>query len=379
MKTGKKKVFIIHFQPLELFPPAMNMIDFLGSNTDLQLIVVTNKKAKSNSLSLYTNASDNVRIYRPSMQSASPLLRYLNYFLFYTISFLLLLRYNTAIVWYIETLSSLPAVMYKKMKGTKVNLMVHYHEYTEPGLYKGGMFLSRWMYKLEFKMYQKYSWISHTNPVRLQMFKDDNNLNDYVPDIFHVMPNYPPSSWLKNRNNRVPQNGIKKMVFVGSLGYDNMYLQEVIDWLSAYKNTFLLDVYSYNIDAKARKVLEDAGQDNIKYCGGCDYQNLPEVLKDYDIGLVIYKPFSQNTIHAVSNKVFEYFACGLDVWFSQDMTYTFKYTRENGYPKILPVNFQQMDSFDYRTAISRDGVNYAASNYFYENIYPEILHHIQKV
>lgn len=379
MKAGKKKVFIIHFQPLELFPPAMNMIDFLSRDIDLQLIVVTNKKGERNSLSVYTNTTGNVKIYRPSMQSASPLLRYFNYFLFYTVSFVLLLRYNPSIVWYIETLSSLPAMMYKKLKGAKVSLMAHYHEYTESGLYKGGMFLSRWMYGMEYKTYLKYSWISHTNPVRLQMFKDDNNLNECKADIFHVMPNYPPLAWIKKSYNKASKNGKMKMVFVGSLGYDNMYLQEVIDWLAVHKNKFTLDVYSYNIDAKARKALEDSGQTNINYCGGCDYQSLPGILQAYDIGLVIYKPFSQNTIHAVSNKVFEYLACGLDVWYSQDMTYTFKYTRQDVYPKILPVNFEQLAAFDYQTAVSRNGVNYCASNYFYENVYPEILRHIHKV
>jgi len=368
----RTKVFIIHFQPLELFPPAMNMIDYLGKEKNIQLIVVTNKKSENNPLSEYVPGG-HVKIFRPAKQADRSLARYINYFIYYLSAFFLLIGHHPGTVMYFETLSSWPALMYKKIKRKNINLMAHYHEYTEPELYKQGMFLTRWMHGIEMKMYNRFSWISQTNPVRLQMFKRDNHLNEMHETGFHVIPNYPPKSWIKIEPKDYKKNKLKKLVFVGSLGYKNMYLQEVLDWLENHRDEFSLDVYSYNIDEKAKAVLEHNVNKNIRYCGGCDYQSLPEILNNYDIGLVIYKPFSQNTINAVSNKVFEYLSCGLDVWFSEDMTHTFKYVRKDIYPKVVPVNFSQLNSFDFTSAISKENLHYEARPFFYENIYPEMM------
>lgn len=371
----RKKVFIIHFQPLELFPPAMNMIDFLAKEKSFQLIVVTNRKIKTNRLLEY-DPGKNVKILRPAKQSNQTLLRYLNYGSFYLSAFYLLLIHHPKTVWYFETLSSWPALMYKKIRRKKISLMVHYHEYTEPRLYEQGMFLSKWMHGIESKMYKRFSWISHTNPVRIEMFKKDNHLNDMDESAFHVIPNYPPQSWLNIKPKDDSITKLKKLVFVGSLGYTNMYLQEVIDWLGDHRDIFSLDVYSYNIDDKAKEALKNSGNTNIHYCGGCDYQSLPGILKNYDIGLDIYKPFALNHVHGVSNKVFEYLGCGLDVWFSVDKPQTMEYVRKNIYPKVIPVNFLDLKSFDYASAISRENLSYSASTFFYENIYPEISFHI---
>ncbi|MEO8413547.1 MAG: hypothetical protein ABI472_07795 [Ginsengibacter sp.] len=372
-RKKQQKLFIIHFQPLELFPPAMNMIDYLSRISEQKIIVITNKNSNLDLLSKYEPV--NVKIYRPAKLSGPSMYRYLNYFFFYLSAFFLLLRHHPKLVLYFETLSSWPALMYKKIK-KRTSLMVHYHEYTEPKLYGEGMFLVRWMHEIETKMYGKFSWISHTNPVRLQIFKNDEKLESMSASIFHVLPNYPPKSWLTIKKNDSLKNKKKRLVFVGSLGYKNMYLQEVIDWLDIHPEELSLDIYAYKIDEKAKQVLAKANNKNIRYCGGCDYFSLPEILINYDIGLVIYKPFSQNTIHAVSNKVFEYLACGLDVWFSVDMTYTFEYARQSVYPKVIPVNFKELNSFDFALAISKENLQYEASPFFYENVYPEVLNHI---
>ncbi len=374
-QKNKNNIFIIHFQPLELYPPAMNIIDFLGKNLQEQLVIVTNKNSKFNNLNEYNCLSENVRILRATNQAQSAFERYVNYFLFYLRTLFYLIKYQPNKVFYFETLSSWPALIYKKIKKHKVQLMVHYHEYTELELYAKEMKLAGFMHGMESKMYRNFSWISHTNPVRLQMFKDEHQLNSMNPNIFHVIPNYPSRSWIANSLNS-KKTGVKKMVFVGSLGYDNMYLQEVINWIGDHNDEFSLDVYSYNIDDKAKEVLENNSHKNIRYYGGCDYHSLPGILVQYDIGLDIYKPFALNHVHGVSNKVFEYLACGLDVWFSIDKNFTLKYARNNIYPKVVPINFKQLSSFDYKSAISREDSAYGPSNFFYEDIYPEILKHI---
>ena len=392
-KRKREKIFIIHFQPLELYPPIMNIIDFLKKEQGIQLTIISNKKSVKNRLSQY-NPGQGVKILRPGMQTDHSLFRYLNYFSFYITGLILLLWYRPKTVFYFETLSSWPALMYKKIRGKRVRVMVHYHEYTEPDLYNNEMFLSKWMYKLERKMYPDFSWISHTNDERMELFRKDIGLEKDLNNIFHIIPNYPPKSWAFGREDSRGLNdprkllatgwnassGLndnrKKLVFVGSLGFKNMYLQEVIDWLSEHENEFTLDIYSYNIKSDAKELLSGGVLPNVTYHDGCNYFDLPHVLRKYDIGLDLYKPYALNHIHGVSNKVFEYLACGLDVWSSIDKPQTFKYKRENFYPQIIPVDFKNLNSFNHQAAISRVGLTFQPSHYFYENVYPEILEHI---
>lgn len=55
-----------------------------------------------------------------------------------------------------------------------------------------------------------------------------------------------------------------------------------------------------------------------------DYYELPKELIKYDIGLVLYKGHIPNYIYNVPNKVYEYLACGLQVWYSKDLLTTDK-------------------------------------------------------
>lgn len=373
-----KKIFIIHFHPLEQYPPIMNLVNYLGVSGDTEVVVVTNRAIKRRNLNVFGNKSANIKIYRPAGDSDSPVTRYLNYILFYFSSLFLLLWHKPAVVFYFETLSSWPALIYKKLRGKKVSLMAHYHEYTSTLEYNTRMLLSKWMHAIELNMYPVFSWISQTNPVRMQKFIEDNHLGKLPATVFHIMPNYPPAAWGRDSTAKNMQPGWpKKLVYVGSLGYKNMYLKEVVEWMAHHKQDFTLDIYAYNINDEAKAFLKDYPLPNIQFCGGCDYDALPGLLKQYDIGLVIYKPFSENTIHAVSNKVFEYLACGLDVWFSSDMTFTLQYVKEDSYPKIIPVDFNQLATFDYKKAIDRKGLPFIAGEYFCENVYNEVTAHVR--
>ena len=376
MLPGKRKLVIIHFLPLELYPPIMNLVDYIGKSDEFELSVISNRKGAHKQVSVYVPSFTHVKIFRPSQDHKNPLIRYINYFLFYSFAFIFLLFKRPTHILYFETLSSWPALLYKKLRGKKVALMAHYHEYTTPEEYSKRMLLSKWMYKLELKMYHLYSWISQTNPVRLAKFIADAKLEAMPKHVFHDMPNYPPLSWNKKQVGRSEAKAPVKLVYAGSLGYKNMYLKEVAEWLKKHQEAFTLDIYSHNLNEEARDFIENQSPPNIQYCGACDYQRLPDVFKKYDVGIVIYRPFSQNTIHAVSNKVFEYAACGLDVWFSTDMTFTFEFVKDQSYPKILPVDFGNLDSFDYEKALSREGLPFEASPYYCEHVYNELTSHI---
>jgi hypothetical protein len=370
-KKGKASVVIIHFQPLELYPPVLNLMNYLDKH-EMKVLVLSTSNKKGSAFNKFAGLSENIEIKRTAGIIAGSAFRVFNYSFFYIYSFYLLLKHKPKVVLYFETISSWPGLLYKRWKGKKVKLFVHYHEYVSPGEYANNMRLVKWMHQLEAKMYGKdYDWISHTNEPRMQKFILDHRLEKIKRNIFHIMPNYPSRHWAKEKTEFV-RNSKLRLVYVGSLGYDTMYLKEVVDWVILNAQSISLDVYSHNMDEKSRCFLQTIQDNNVRFHDACNYKELPAILKNYDVGLVIYKPTSGNWIYNAPNKVFEYLACGLDVWFSKTMIYTTTLTRENTFPKILPVHFEKLNDFDFKKAISRTGLTFAENSFYYENVYSEI-------
>ena len=97
------------------------------------------------------------------------------------------------------------------------------------------------------------------------------------------------------------------------------------------------------------------------------------MLVNYDVGLILYNGNSTNFIYNAPNKLFEYLACGLDVWFSKDLVTSKDYIIENSYPKILEVDFNRLDKFDYQFAISRKGLFHKPTDFYCELVYQNFL------
>jgi hypothetical protein len=67
---------------------------------------------------------------------------------------------------------------------------------------------------------------------------------------------------------------------------------------------------------------------------------------------------------------------GLDVWFSKEMEHSFKYVREDCYPKVLPLDFNALDDFNFERALNRSGLSYVPSPHNYDNIYIHLKNHL---
>lgn len=365
-------IMIIHFNPLERYPPVTNLLNFLGDNSKAPIVVVSTYNEEDSVLNDYKNAAENIIIKRTTHIHPNSASRLFNYFLFYSKCLFLLIKHQPKSVLYFESISSWAPLLYKKIRRHKVKLLAHYHEYVSKQEYRRDMRLVKSMHQMEIKMYPwAYNWISQTNEVRLEKFINDNRLEKIDQSVFHTMPNYPSKYWTKGKTVFNSANKIR-LVYVGSLGYDTMYLQELTDWVRENKDFMSLDFYVYNIDEKANSFMQTINENCIRFHGGRNYNELPEILKRYDVGLIIYKPVSENWIHNAPNKVFEYLACGLDVWFSKTMTYTKTLERENVFPKIIAVDFEDLDAFDYQKVIKRDGLLHKEPDFFYEDVYGDI-------
>lgn len=322
-------MFILHFQPIEHYPPVLNL---LGCVEDQAYCCTT----KSTKYVVYQDKKHS--IYRFSKTSPRKLNRLWQYFWFNLASTLLLFWKRPASVLYYETISAFPALLYKKIRGKKVKVAVHYHEYVSPEEHRKGMFINKKLHAFEQKMYAQLDWISQTNTIRKQLFCDDEN----IPlDNVQTVANYPTRYWAK-KNNVWNKEETLKLIFVGySVDPKGSYIKEVIDWLSLQAIKTQLDIYCLQQDSLPKSLKGSKGSVSVQLHPPVNYENLPETLKRYHIGLILYKGLTPNYVHNAPNKLFEYLSCGLDVWYPTEMDGIKPY-QNNTSPKVIEFDFKNL-------------------------------------
>jgi glycosyltransferase involved in cell wall biosynthesis len=361
-----RKLAIVHFSPIEKYPPVMNWLEFLGASTGGQMEVRVFTSHQDGMIqNPYQPAKEFIGIRRfGRIVKAKPLLRYLGYLNYYFRTFFGLIEWRPDIILYYETLSAFPPLLYKKLRGPGVTLFVHYHEYITPGEYANGMMLNKWFHQWEKKRYGSYAWISHTNEDRMDLFMKDNT--NIVAAQAHILPNYPPSRW-KGRSITGHGDPIK-MVYVGALSLDTVYTAEFADWVEKQNGRAIWDIFSSNFTEEARNYIESLNSAHIRFRGGVEYASLPDILKDYDVGLVLYKGTIPNYVYNIPNKLFEYFACGLDVWFAVEMKTALTVATTGVYPKLVAVDFKELDHLRLDSMLDRTGLAYSPSPFNYEQV-----------
>lgn len=349
------RIVILHFHPLEQYPPVMNFIRYAESNSnDLSEILVISRNSYNKEY-LFSSTSSRIKIKRFGRSDNKYLVfRYLGYFYYYLAALLFILNFNPHTILYYETISAFPALLFKWIRNAKCRLFVHYHEYTSPGEYLSGMKLVKYFHNMEQKKYSSFEWISHTNDDRLRMFSEDNKAF-HLPSQ-HVLPNYPPAEWYRNPNIHIPDNESVKLVYVGALNDETMFVREICQWISISNNSVTLDLYSTNIEAKTLRYVESLNCKRINFHGGLNYYDLPAVLSKYDVGLILYKGHIPNYIFNAPNKLFEYLSVGLDVWYPEVMQGVNPYRCENTFPKVVPIDYNDLENLNVELISNRNGL-----------------------
>lgn len=364
-------IAIVHFQPPEAYPPIVNLSRYLATglpNTDI--VLITSKSSGDRKIEL---EGKSLRIYRYGVfgRHIGSLKRYLNYVFFYTAAVFRLCIERPGRVVYIESLSALPVYLYRKFINRRAKVFIHYHEYVTPGEYASGMSLVRWIHAHEGFLYGRASWISQTNGVRLRMFANDEGINGF--QTLRELPNYPPATW--KRNGSVEDAGIPvKFVYVGAVDMHTMYIVPFANWINEQGGKAIWHIYSNNIDDKSRSYLEGEGNELVRLYEAVDYDELPSILKDYDVGVILYKGHIPNFVHNAPNKLFEYLAVGLDVWYPVVMEGIHPYRQEQTRPGVFMMEFEDMDNFDLDQWVAgRTARKEVGSEYFCERVYKEFL------
>jgi len=242
-------------------------------------------------------------------------------------------------------------------------------------------------------LYPHAKWISETNNERLQLFRTDH---PYLRvEQLEIMPNYPPRSWQQqvqqppsphqplNLSTTQPLNPLTpqplKIVYVGSLSLENTYLKEFCEWVIGFDGKIQFDIFSFNLHKDVELYISSINKNYISLQkDGIEYKSIPSIISKYDVGIIFYKAYSHNVVNCVSNKFYEYLACGLDIWFSSIMQSTHSLITSNSYPKVIPVNFEDLNNFNWEEAIKRINLTQLSNVYFCEPIYEKLILKILK-
>lgn len=354
---------ILHFAPLELYPPIQNLVRQIGKQHGDFSCEVISTKSSTDEFYFYFSSPE-VRLIRAGKISRrrGGFFRACNYFFYYFISLFVLLRSRPSRVMYFETLSSLPVYIYKRFLNRKCQVFIHYHEYTSVEEYRRGMRLSRYFHRLEAWLYPRVDWVSHTNSLRMERFG-----KDILPvKIKHpfILPNYPSRSWKKPPSKR--SGAPLKIVYVGAFNKNTMYVSQFANWVLNQEGKVRWEIFTSNYSADTKYFIENLKSPWIMINPGVAYDGLPAILKEFDVGVILYTGHIPNYEMNAPNKLFEYLACGLDVWFPKIMTGSLPYVQETGRPCVRAIDFNDLNNFDWQASNASDkAVN--DFSFFYED------------
>ncbi len=350
---------IIHFQPIELYPPALNILEILANESRFNEInVISFKSPYDHSYSPCTS----INYMRVVQSKKSKWIRFFTYLDFYIRAIACLLKKRPKQVLYFESISAFPAVFYKFFFRNS-RIFVHYHEYTSPLEYKKGMLVNRYSHELEKSFYPSFDWISHTNKDRIRMFAKDVQLSTH--QVVNEMPNFPPKSW-GNSSKRIDKPNIEKtkFVYIGAISFEDTYLKEMIDYV-ATSEYFELEIFAFSAPDCILNYIYSNGNNRVRYSGRIEYNDIPCVLNGKEIGLVLYKGNTLNFTYNAPNKLFEYLVCGLDVWYPKEMIGCKEIQESNPY-RVFSIDFLQIktsteSSYFLRTVSENSSFEYTAN------------------
>jgi glycosyltransferase involved in cell wall biosynthesis len=338
-----KKLAVIHFMPIEYYPPATNFLNFIADKNKINTKVWTCENIRD-CHNYFNNVIDISRVPFPDIRQ-SRAIRLIKYWFFNINTLRCLVAYSPHTILYFESYSAWPVYVYKRFINKGTSLYIHYHEYSSHEWYIDGMRLVNYYHNLEKKyLYLKARWISQTNKYRINLFYHDNRVDKYR---LNILRNYPPRNWYNKRNIKDEKlTGPLRFVYVGSLSLRTTYIKEICDWIIEQNGDAIFNIYTNNIDTETLKYLSEINSPWIVFHNkGIPYYDLPETLINYDIGLIIYKVTTSNYQFNETNKLFEYLACGLEVWFNAEMAAIRDHICRDFKPRVIEIDFLKLVTY----------------------------------
>jgi hypothetical protein len=189
------------------------------------------------------------------------------------------------------------------------------------------------------------------------------------------MPNYPPKNWITKNSTTIANSDVTKFIYIGSLGLDTMYLKELAQFVISKEGKIILDIYTNQFNSEAVSYIKDLNTKHINILGSVAYDDIPFMIKNgnYQVGLIIYNGHIKNYIYNAPNKLFEYLACSLNVWYPHIMVGCQAYKNTTSFPLIFEVDFNNINTYyNQFMSISKNEIANTPSNFYYESVYTNI-------
>lgn len=340
------RLAIVHWFPLEQYPPVTNALNCFARDTDWAITVWSTTNVRN--LTPFENAG--IRVRRTAFPFGERTKRAFRYLWFQISVLFQLFVARPTVVFYWEPHSAMPAFFYCLI-ARKTRLFIHYHEYRDRHEYlQPGMRLVRLNHWLEKRfLYNWAEWISQTNDDRKRMFVEDFPYVDQQK--VNVLPNYPPKNWYGRPQSKWISGAQKplRLVYVGAVSKRDTFIEPLVEWVEkpGVSENVTLDVYSHNYDNETERFLLQSESDGIHFHGhGVEYHEIPALLADFHVGLILYRAHTRNYQFNASNKLFEYLALGLDVWYPPQMQGVDPYRREDVSPRVWQTDFESLHELD---------------------------------
>jgi len=277
------------------------------SEKELKILVIST----INNTSYFNFSTSLGSVLRLGILNQSSVNRYISYLSFNVGALFWLIYFKPQEILVFETISVWPAYVYKKLN-KHVNIHIHHHEYMTIEEIAYCSLYVRFLHRKEKNLFNLATF-SHTNDDRKALYlKDHPELDEFTVSAY---PNLPPQIWWNEYGSmkRVRVGPTIKLVYVGVLDLETMYVKEVVDWVLRNPDLLELTFISHQMNLETLSFVESNLGDQIKLIKPINYEDLPKELIRYDIGLVLYKGHMLNYVYNVPNKVFEYLYCGLKV------------------------------------------------------------------
>ncbi len=341
---NKIKIAIIHFLPVEYYPPVKNMLECLTQKDSHHILLCSTTNHHGIQKWFASNSRIQTKRFGRTKPARTFLKRAIFNLRFIVYSYWALLTFKPRIIIYYASDSAIPVFFYSLLSIKKFRLAIHYHEYSSPSWYKKGPLISRIGHLIEKSyLYARTKYISHTNFNRLGKFYRDHP--QLTQPFLCCLPNLPPPYWWEKPASK-KTDAIIRIVYVGSLSLEDTWIEQLCKWVLTQADKLLLDIYCFNLTETADRFFTSLPIQNIRlFRRGTPYDNLPNILSAYDVGLILYKGTTENYRLNLPNKLFEYLACGLEVWFPPEMTLMNKWACPHSHPRVIPFNYQNPDTW----------------------------------
>jgi hypothetical protein len=314
------KLAYVHVLPLEYYPPATNALAHFSRQAGWEVRAWSSRNMRG--VERWSHPA--VVVSRPDQARPNAAIprRAAGYAAWHVRTATELSRWKPDVILAVEPHSTLAVWLYYSVFRGTAPLFIHNHEYYSEDDYRApGMRLLRMTRRLDRDtLLGRAVWVSETNPKRLEMLERAH------PEIRsgagRVLPNYPPEEWIARGSTTVAHRDGQptRFIYVGSASFEDAFIREAVEWAAAHPEAVSLHVTGDNVASNVWDWIESLAAANVTVeRRGVQYDRLPELLAQFDVGLVLYKGNTLNFVHNVPNKAMEYLACGLEVWYPSEM------------------------------------------------------------